>query len=756
MDTGSSGGGYGYGGGGYYYGGGYGYGYGGGGDQQGGANKTTRTLRDYISMLRERLWLCILIFLLIFGGSVLYCFHATRIYAAATKVQVLRNNPKAMETRIEDLDQSDVRNSADLRTQIDILASNKIIQDVAQSLQGQDLLKQFMAPYEDIITLKGRPPTPTEVLATNRTIIPNAQSLTVSVIYEHPDPVIAAEIANRFAKAFVEHNTGRSMDMSLRAVEDLKERVDKQRVVVEELEKQLADYRERYGAVSLEQRSDTLRRDLNHIKDIQTAASTDLDAAQARLELVNQYREEGRDLWDLAFIGDQRQVANLLAGLSDKKVNLAALEKRYLEKHPRMIEARRAVQQSEMELEKVVNSAAEKIKSDYLAAKEAVAQATERLKQQEQQIFELARIAPEYTAMERQVEVAQEFFQGLLMRLETETAQTNMIYANVEIIDKAYPPLDPSWPRIPMILFLGLVFGSSSGIGVVLLLGLLDDRVKSSFDVESSLGVQLVGVIPKVSRLDSFEKASIVANGLDRRVTEAFRSLYSSLKIGESSKDARVVLFTSTLPSEGKSFVCTNLALTYANHGEKVLVIDCDLRMPAIAHSMGLHQMQGAHRGGLVEYFEGDVGWDEMILSNVFPNLDILPSSRRAKKPTQILESGHFEEMLEIFRSHYDRIFIDTPPMGVVSDALNIMPKVDGSIYVVKYNGVKLRMAKGAVRRVLDSNVPLLGIVMNQIKLRTATYYHNYTPREYEHYYNDDVEDHSPLPENTKDTTSRV
>jgi capsular exopolysaccharide synthesis family protein len=221
-------------------------------------------------------------------------------------------------------------------------------------------------------------------------------------------------------------------------------------------------------------------------------------------------------------------------------------------------------------------------------------------------------------------------------------------------------------------------------------------------------------------------------------VTESFRSIYSTLKLNDASKNARAILVTSTVPSEGKSFVTTNLALTYALHGERVLIIDCDLRMPNIAKSLGQENLER----GLLTHLVEKRPLEECMVKDIYPNMDLLATGGKTRNPTQIFNSREFADFMTHMRQQYDRIFIDSPPVGAVSDALNLLPNVDGVLYIIKFNSVKRKTAKLNIRRLLEGNVPIFGAILNQISLSVASYYYtSYYDKSYRNYYVHDDDD---------------
>ena len=266
---------------------------------------------------------------------------------------------------------------------------------------------------------------------------------------------------------------------------------------------------------------------------------------------------------------------------------------------------------------------------------------------------------------------------------------------------------------------------------MALLVAFFDDRAKSAYDVESVIGLPLLGVIPRIKRLNSSEKAQVAASNADRATTEAFRSLYSTLKVNSLSKSAKAILFTSTTPSEGKSFVVTNLAFTCALNGEKVIIIDADLRLPALAKILGINVKEG-----LVSCIEEGKPLEDAIIRDYFPNLDVLVCEKRAANPTQMLNSDEFISLISSLRDKYDKIFVDSPPIGAVSDAISLLPNMDGIIYIIKFNVAKRKVVRNYVRRMMEANVPVFGAVMNMVNSSvSSTYSLNYYDKNYQSYY---------------------
>jgi succinoglycan biosynthesis transport protein ExoP len=729
---------YGYGGGGGYGGSNYGYGgsnygYGGGYGDGGGGSGPQRSFKDYLLMFRERIWYLIVTLFIVFSGSILYTFNKTKVYTAVSQVQLFRDDASALGAigQGSEMEQNQILSAEDLNTQISVMESLSIIKGVEQRLQDE-LRLRFMAPYEDLLSLSG-PLTPLEILAKYRRIVPRRMSLMVNFAFSHPDPIVAAEVSNLFAKEFIDYNLKLNIDGSMKAVEDLRIRADQQKDRVEELELKLAEYREQNNAVSLQSDENIAAAQLARLNEIELTNKNIYDNFQTKWDQIETYRLEGRELWELSFVAEQPRVANLLQQVSGTRISISSLSKRYREKHPAMIQLLQTLQEGELELELAVQNSVNKIYAGYSESKSNFEVASLRLAEKEKELIELGKTRIEFNSLLRDLEVQQSFFQALNQRMTTEKAQVNLKNPNARIVDEAFPPRadQPSSPNIVLNLAAGFFGGIALGVGLIFAVALLDDRVKSAFDIEGTIGLPMLGVIPRIKKLDTNTKAQAVASNVDRHVTETFRSIHSALKLSDQSKNAKIILTTSTVPGEGKSFVSSNLSLTFANHGEKTLLLDCDLRLPNVARSLQIENDLG-----LLDYVENEVSLDEVIVKEVYPNLDVLSTGGKSKNPTQVLNSAQFEAMFAVLRNRYDRIVVDSPPLAAVSDALNLLPLVDGILYVIKFNTVKRKTAVLNVRRLWESNTPVYGAILNNITSTLSSYYYsNYTDKAYQDYY---------------------
>ncbi|MDI1251415.1 MAG: polysaccharide biosynthesis tyrosine autokinase [Lacunisphaera sp.] len=692
----------------------------------GGDSQMQRSMQDYVLILRERVWYIVLVFALVFSAAAIFTFTRVPLFQSVASVQVLRGDPVVMQ--VQAVVNNDIRSAEDLNTQVKVLESFAIVQRVSERLVG-DELKQFLAPY--LKEGSADPVSPAEIIFRNRKIVPVRLSLVLQVQYSHPDKYIASRVANLFIDEYIAYNSRLRIEDSMKAVDDLKERAEQQKKKVEELAINLQAYREKNKLVSLDQRKDIVTEKLKALNAYVTQTTSRLNEAEIRWRQVQERKATPALLLDLPFISSSQLIGQLVQQVSAQKILIAQLRDQYREKHPKMMEAMNSIGQTEKELSRAIDSTAAMVEADFQTAKRNDEEARANLSRQETESLELDRFAVEYSNLERDLGINEHLLNNILSRMRETSMSSTIETQSARVVDRAAPALRPVSPNIPLNLALGFLGGLALGTAFAFFVAYIDDRVKSSFDIESVVGLPLVGIIPEIKRLEQSEKAQIVANNQDKQVVESFLTLHSSLRLKDESKRAQAILVTSTIPGEGKSFTTTNLALTFAAHGEKVVVVDCDLRKPNIHKSFRLENLKG-----VIDICAGTQTIEQVVCKSVHPNLDIIPAGGRAKNPTQILNSKNFELMLSDLRKRYDRIFIDTPPLAAVSDALIILPLVDGSLFTIFFNRVRRKAAQFSARKLLEVNVPCFGAVLNGLNLAVSGYYYaQYYDKSYKDYY---------------------
>ena len=630
---------------------------------------------------------------------------------------------------------TDVAGPEEFNTRIRLMETRDIAVAVAGRMSDEER-NAFLLPFRSNNPLQPEM-TLVDRLLTRRTVSPGRLAYILQIGIEHPDPQLATKVADYYAEEFIHYNSTLNVEKAMKAVEELEQQSKEQGNKVEQIQSDMNALVEKYGTLNLDPKNNVMPAKLAALNANVIADQATLDLYEGRWKQCEDFKAKNQPLWNLSFIESDSHVSSLLTSIDTLNTEIAGLSQSFGERHPEIVSRVERRQNLEAELQTAVDNTVQTVYSDYQGAQDRFNSASAELNDVQNEIHELSKVQVEYDHLQSQKDSADAMHRQMLTTIEEQRSKIILGGESYQIVDHAAGSVVQSEPKAALLICAGLVMGTMAGIGMAFLVAFLDDRIKSAFDIETYVGLPLIGILPRIAHLNANEKAQAVASNADRRITEAFRSLYSALKLNDASKNARVILVTSTVPSEGKSFLTTNLALTYAMHAERVLLIDCDLRMPNIAKSLG----REAGENGLMTHLQEGKAFEECIAKDFYPGLDVMPTGGRTNNPTQIFNSREFSDFIARMRQQYDRVFIDSPPLGAVSDSLNLLPNVDGVLYVIKFNTVKRKVAKINLSRLMQGNVPIFGAILNQISLASASYYYtHYYDKSYRNYYMQEAE----------------
>ncbi|NNC99796.1 MAG: polysaccharide biosynthesis tyrosine autokinase, partial [Gammaproteobacteria bacterium] len=365
------------------------------------------------------------------------------------------------------------------------------------------------------------------------------------------------------------------------------------------------------------------------------------------------------------------------------------LQKRYGARHPKITEAKREVSGAKARLDSKSRSIA-----------------SSRIKE-----VELARL-------ERDVEVSQELYEAFLSKFkEADLSSSGSQVASARIVDKALPPAGPIYPQKQRIILTWGIGGLLLGILLAFLREQLDTTFKNGRAIEEETGLPLFGVMQAMP--DSIEAVERHYLNNKRSVfSEAINHIRTGVTYSNVDNPPKVILITSSVQSEGKTTVASNLALSYAQLG-KTLLIDADLRRPRIKHIV-----ESDHDFGLVDYVAGAVSLEECVSQDKREqNLHILNSGTTPPNPLELLASEKFSNIIMDLRSRYSYIIIDTAPVLPASDAVVIGQLCDALLMVVQSDRTTRHMLRDAIRRLNSNKVGVEGLILTQAKIKKGNPY---------------------------------
>ena len=692
-----------------------------------------RRFRDYLPLLRERYWLFIVVLLTCVAGACLKAYLTTPLYRGTATLQVLR--PAQSAHFVPKEEGRRVVSVYDTNTQIGTLESIDLLERVVGGMGNEEKAK-ILVPYRKRRS-SSKEPSVEDILMRNRAIVAVPSSRLIMVHFTHPDSALSAAVSNRFAKEFLILRMEQLNQPFFDSLEKLRHNANRHTEKIGAAENALVSYCASYPALSLDPDDDPALGEIRYLSESLVRNEKMRDELETQWILTQQFLSQGRELWELGFIASLGEIGLLRARLSDRRIEHSVLKERYRHKHPRIIAVNNAIGETERELRRSLNTAVEGIHARYLQYDENYKNLEARIAQRRQQAFGDEEHRRHYQALLRNLRVAELALEQAAGKVVELQDRIDGLAPQVRIVAHAHPSSRPFEPDYQFHFGAGIGSGLLLGSFLVVLLAYFDDRVKVPYDIEAVLGLPLIGIVPELKAKEPLEKAQIVIGSEDRETVEAFRSICASFRTSEVRKRSKCILITSTAPDEGKSLNASNLSLTFAGHDERTLLIDCDLRMPNVAEMLELN-----NACGLIDCFERGAALDDVIVKQLYPDLDVLPTGGQAQNPTRILSSSKFADLLGELRTRYDRIVLDAPPLAPVSDALTLLPVVDCVIYVVRFDAVKRKTARYNARTILDFPVPRCGVILNDMKRATAGRYfsHRYD-RSYRDYYTHYPED---------------
>jgi capsular exopolysaccharide synthesis family protein len=692
-----------------------------------------RTLRDYLIILRERLWIALPLALIVAIGLGYYKAREKPLYLSQATMQI--EKPERVVISQEVVDQS-VTSDADLNTYLQILRSNKLRTKVIESLTP-DEIKTIQRPY--LAELKpGLPPPPVGAILGSITVQPVPRSFMIIVSATHRDPEAAALVVNRYVHQFMQYLLDSVGGKNEDAVEYLRARGDQLRKEAEAADQKLQDYMRQHHLVSLDSSVNIVS---DRLKSVNTALQN------SRLERLNieemgrqvdAFQKDSRNLLEIGYIANHGTVLSIRNQLSELTRQQSVLSERYYERHPKMIETANAIAAAQGQLNRAIDLAIADLHASLEKARANEKNLEEEYATNEREQMRLRDLAVDFKSLENQATVAKNNYAQILDRLSQATTSSKLEKIPVRPLDRGTVPGAPFSPNMGDILRTSIGLGLLVFLGIAIGLSFLDDRIKSSWDVESFIGVPLLGIVPDLGHLKDDGKYSLVLKNSEAPGVESFLSVYSSIKIHSKLDYPKSILVTSTIPGEGKTLVSCNVAASFARHGRKTLLVDCDLRRPMLHR----HYNQ-PNEAGIIAWYDKGASLENTTtnaaalgITKLGENLFLLCSGGRSKSPTQLLESPAFTKLIDQMKKNFDLVVMDSPPMGAVTDAQLIAERADEVIYVCRFGKALRKHIKLYIRALHNGKNEILGIVLNGLSTRRIEYYSNYRYyRSYKKYY---------------------
>lgn len=586
--------------------------------------------------------------------------------------------------------------------------------------------------------------------------IRNTRALRIS--YTDEDPVLAASISNAIAKIFrqnsFETQTERytnSADWLDRSTRELKSKVEIAEQALASYTRDNQIYATDPGANTNNNSSTLTTSKLLQLHDQYIRTQTERILKQSLFEQVQADRiAELPDAFsDPKILAAQKQLGDLTQAAAELKV-------KYGPDNPKIQEVRNQISDLEGQIETSRKALASKLKADYQRAVQDEQSLRSTLNEAKVAAVNENQASIKYNILKQDVETSRGLYTDFLQKTNQARAQIAEQNNNIKVIQNAIVPVKPVGPKRMMVIATGFFFGLVVGIGFALSLDYLDDTIKSLDDVEQYVQLPMLGVIPsqtmvvkrplwgkrdqkQIVRSDdgSHLGLEIKQNTVQSKLLsnldghsipgEAYRALRTSLLMSSAGNPPKTILITSSMASEGKTTTAINTAISLAQLGARVLIIDCDLRRPSIHKRLDISSAYG-----LSNYLSANTELNSLIQKLEIPNLSVITSGPIPPNPAELLSSPKMKEMIRELGKSFDHIIIDSPPIANVTDPIILSTIVDGTAMVIHGSKTSRSMVWRSRKDLLNIGSKIFGVVLNNVDLRKEGYdyyyyrYHNY------------------------------
>jgi capsular exopolysaccharide synthesis family protein len=533
----------------------------------------------------------------------------------------------------------------------------------------------------------------------------------LTISFEDNVALRAQEAANALSEAYIKQSIEKKNQEAKRTLDF----VDKQlKLITENLKGsaiKLEEFKKNSNTVNLSAKAENIIRQMSDAE----GKLAEISIQEEMLSGLYKQVKSGKGLESITVGGSDMEktaLPTMIQKLQDAIIKKKILREDYTEMYPDVRKLRKTISQ----LKSVIVST---IKNLTANIKERKALLEKSIAKQQKQLNTLPADERMFGQLQRKFAVNEKIYSYLLeKRSETAIIKASTVSKN-RIIDSALMPEDPIKPKRKLIVLVGLILGLIVGIALAFLRAFLDDRIKSEEDITKiTQDIPLLGTIPHIKE---FSDKVMVFLSPKSAVAESYRNLRTNLQFMTNYSKAHVIAITSTVGGEGKTTNCINLAGIMSMAGKKTIILNLDMRKPTLHEKFDLKNVQG-----MSSLLSGNVHLASIIQQTAHENLDIISSGPIPPNPSELIQSEFMPLILEKLKEIYDVIILDTPPIGLVTDARTLMHFADTSIYVVRANHSKKVFLKTIVQLAKQKEIKGMGILFNDVTIGKYGYGYGY------------------------------
>ncbi len=692
-------------------------------------------LLQYLRTILKRKWIILAVMSLGITAGVIYTLRQVKIYSATASVVVNPMAPQVFGHEVQDVVQLGAGNFWGnieyYNTQTQILMGYDLAEETVRRHALQNNVALVPPAVADDLDEKGRINYATRVLHRSLRAYLSDESRIVHLTVRHPNAELAAELANKHVETYIAQNLETRSSGTSSASKILASELDIAEKRVRDSEQKLYDFKKSNGILSfsLEDKMSQLAADL------QRYSAAVSDARIKRIDMANTLalarKAVGGNVLEspvFALVGDTSAEA-LKQQLITEQQGLTNLSQQLGPKNPEYVAQKKRVDDLVAALEREARLAVTEIEQRHKNAGDTEQELHQEVERLTKEAFELGPKTIEYNRLKRQTSADEENYNLVLGRLRTSELSGRNDLGNIVWHTRARPSWVPVHPRMKVNVALAGVLGLLLGLAIAFLLEFMDRTVKSAADVEQIMRAPVLGLIPIVAEVANGATPELVkerdlylAKHPTSRVAECCRSIRTNILFSSADRELKALTITSPNPREGKTTCVIYLGTTMATAGQRVLLIDTDMRRPRLHQSMGVSRDRG-----LSNLILGDSSYEDAIKTTDVPNLYVLPCGPTPPNPAELLLTQRFQQIMADLSERFDRIILDSPPLQAVADAAVLGRLSDGVILVAKSGKTNRDELSRSARQLRDVQAQLVGVVINSLDLSSKTYgYYNY------------------------------
>ncbi len=683
----------------------------------------------YLAGLRRYFWLVAAIVALAIGGAVLYTLRLTPLYEAQASIQIEPRLPDLLGTGdIFNVAAAGANSAEYYRQQKKVLSSYTLAK---QTVLQNDLVTKLLDEHQrKAMSHDEQVDYATEKLRKAITVKYPDDDRIFYVSVRDPNPQLAQTLANAHADTYYSYAKGlltldtNTASNALQA--EFNDAESKLRAAEQKVYQFQAD--NDMIAVTLEERQNLVAQNiLSFSQKINDERAHEIEVSSKLGEMT---KESDKDVLTTPIImmGDNPSYQTLRTQYFTEKNHLVELEKDLGPRNSDYLAQKQKVEELYNALKGEVSILIEGTKDLHDAALTDTRGLTGELDKYKAEAKALSPKIVVYNDLVRQKKDLEDSYNILRTRLSTTLMTNGMsgILSNVRPLDPAMIPYKPAWPSMPLNVLISGVLAFMLAVGVVFLLVFFDRTIKSTADATQASGAPILGVIPMIDESD-LENANDRSRDMyvhehpASRVAECCRSLRTNILFSATDRSCKTLVVSSANPREGKTTSVIYLGTTMAQSGQRVLLMDTDMRRPRLHSSTGV-----SRQPGLSNLILGDGNYDEVIRPTEVPNLFVLPCGPLPPNPAELLMTNRFDTVLRELSTQFDRIILDSPPIQAVTDAVVLSRRADGIILVVRASKTMRDELKIACEQIRDVGGSIFGVIVNEFNSaeRGAYYYY--------------------------------